>query len=137
MFWAEMFGVGIVDPVEDFDLLRQDPKNPLPAPWTRSLRIRTAGRACRGLGKNNYDLQRLLKMIAVVYQPSRFPGRKGSYAKYFARKFVRRLKAEEVYDSIVKATDVYTYVRDSRHRFPRPLRHRDAIARGLPRARAR
>jgi hypothetical protein len=34
LFWAEMMGVGIVDPVFDFDLLRQDPKNPPPAGWS-------------------------------------------------------------------------------------------------------
>ena len=33
-----------------------------------------------------------------------------SYAPYFARKFVRRLKAEEVYDSLVGATNVFTDV---------------------------
>ena len=33
-----------------------------------------------------------------------------SYAPYFARKFVRRLKAEEVYDSLVGATNLFTDV---------------------------
>ena len=42
---------------------------------------------------------------------SRFPGEwKESYTPYFARKFVRRLKAEEVYDSLVGATNIFTDV---------------------------
>jgi hypothetical protein len=42
---------------------------------------------------------------------SQFPGEwKAAYAPYFARKFVRRLKAEEVYDSLVSATNVFTEV---------------------------
>jgi hypothetical protein len=52
-----------------------------------------------------------LKLIAKssAYQlSSQFPGEwKESYAPYFARKFVRRLKAEEVYDSLVGATNVF------------------------------
>ena len=42
---------------------------------------------------------------------SSFPGEwKAAYARYFARKFVRRLKAEEIYDSMVHATGLYTEV---------------------------
>jgi hypothetical protein len=55
-------------------------------------------------------LQHLFKTIAKssTYQlSSSFPGEwKASYAPYFARKFVRRLTAEQVYDSLVKATKV-------------------------------
>jgi hypothetical protein len=55
-----------------------------------------------------------LRLIAKsnAYQlSSQFPGEwKSGYAPYFARKFVRRLKAEEVYDSLVAATNVYTDV---------------------------
>src|SRR5262249_41294979 len=35
---------------------------------------------------------------------------KENYAQYFARKFVRRLKAEEIYDSLVNATNLFTDV---------------------------
>ena len=34
LLWAEMFGVGIVDPPLDFDLARMDPAKPPPGPWT-------------------------------------------------------------------------------------------------------
>lgn len=131
LFWSEMFGVGIVDPVDDFDLLRQDPKNPPPAPWTlQPSHPELLDALAEDFRTHNYDLQRLLKLMAKsnAYQlSSRFPGEwKGTYAKYFARKFVRRLKAEEVYDSIVKATDVYNYVpirgTDFRARFATEMR---------------
>ena len=34
LIWAELMGVGIVDPPLDFDLARLDPAKPPPAPWT-------------------------------------------------------------------------------------------------------
>ena len=62
--------------------------------------------------EHNYSLRSVITLIAKssTYQlSSRFPGEwKASYAKYFARKFVRRLKAEEIHDSLVHATDLYT-----------------------------
>jgi hypothetical protein len=114
-FWAEMFGVGIVEPVDDFDLLRQDPKNPPPAPWTlQPTHPELLDALAEDFRKSGYDLQRLLKLMAKssAYQlSSRFPGEwKESYARYFARKFVRRMKAEEVYDSIVQATNLANMV---------------------------
>ena len=32
--WAYFFGMGIVDPPDQFDLARLDPSNPPPAPWS-------------------------------------------------------------------------------------------------------
>src|SRR5262249_58806792 len=32
--WAYFFGVGLVDPPDQFDPARLDPSNPPPAPWT-------------------------------------------------------------------------------------------------------
>src|SRR5207248_10163117 len=34
LIWSELMGVGIVDPPFEFDLDRQDPGHPPPAPWT-------------------------------------------------------------------------------------------------------
>lgn len=114
-FWAEFFGVGIVDPVTDFDLARQDPKNPPPAPWTlQPTHPELLNALAEDFVKNGYDLQRLQKMIvkSSAYQlSSKFPGDwKDAYAKYYARKFVRRMTSEEIYDSIVKATNLFTPV---------------------------
>ena len=115
LLWSEMFGVGIVEPVFAFDLARLDPKNPPPAPWalqpTHPELLEALGQYFRD---NNYSLRSVLKLIAKsnAYQlSSQFPGEwKADYAPYFARKFVRRLKAEEVYDSLVTATNVFTEI---------------------------
>src|SRR5262245_66260088 len=32
--WWRFFGLGIFDPIDSFELARQDPKAALPAPWT-------------------------------------------------------------------------------------------------------
>ena len=115
LLWSEMFGVGIVEPVFGFDMARLDPKNPPPAPWdlqpTHPELLEALAQYFR---ENNYSIRSLLKLIAKsnAYQlSSQFPSEwKASYAPYYARKFVRRLKAEEVYDSLVGATNVFTDV---------------------------
>ena len=115
MFWAEMFGVGIVDPPHEFDLLRQDPKNPPPAPWTlQPSHPELLDALADDFRAHNYDLRHLFRTIAKssAYQlSSRFPGEwKDSYAKFFARRFVRRLTAEQIHDSLVFATNLHTRI---------------------------
>ena len=119
-FWAEFMGAGIVDPVEDFDLDRQDPLKPPPAPWTvQPTHPELLEALAADFRTNGHDLQRLMKLItkSSAYQlssrwPSAAPGGewKEPYARYYARKLVRRLKAEEVYDSIVGATNQFIEV---------------------------
>ncbi len=109
-FWAELLGVGIVDPVDDFDLLRLNADN-LPDGWgVQPTHPELLEALTDDFISSGYDLQHLFKVIAksAAYQlSSSFPGEwKVDYAKYFARKFVRRLSAEQVYDSIVKATNL-------------------------------
>jgi hypothetical protein len=113
LIWWEMFGVGIVDPPLDFDLARLDPKNPPPAPWALQPTHPELLDALAGyFRENNYSLRALIRLVAQssTYQlSSRFNGEwKAQYGKYFARRFVRRLKAEEIHDSLVHATGIYT-----------------------------
>jgi hypothetical protein len=108
LFWAELMGVGIVDPPLDFDLARQDPRN-LPEGWTvQPSHPELLDALAEDFRANKYDIQRLVKLITKsnAYQlSSRFPGQwRESYARYYARKFVRRLPAEQVFDSLVAAT---------------------------------
>ena len=115
LLWAEMFGVGIVEPIFSFDLARLDPKNPPPAPWgLQPSHPELLEALAQYFRDNNYSIRSVVKLIAKsnAYQlSSQFPGEwKVDYAPYFARKFVRRLKAEEVYDSLVGATNVFTEV---------------------------
>lgn len=112
MFWAEMMGVGIVDPIFDFDLNRQDPNNPPPEGWDiQPSHPDLLNALAADFAENGYDIQRLLRMMATssAYQlSSKFPGEwDASYAKYYARKFVRRLTSEEIYDAIVSATNLF------------------------------
>jgi hypothetical protein len=115
LLWAEMFGVGIAEPVFALDPARLDPKNPPPEPWTlQPSHPELLDALAQYFRDNNYSIRSVLKLIAKsnTYRlSSQFPGEwKASYEPYFARKFVRRLKAEEIYDSLVSATNILTEV---------------------------
>ncbi len=108
MFWAKLMGVGLVDPYDEFDLARLDPKN-LPAGWdaqpSHPELLEKLGSYFR---ENNHSLQKLFKLIcnSSAYQLSaRFPGEwKDTYTRYYSRKLVRMLTAEELHDAIATAT---------------------------------
>jgi hypothetical protein len=113
LLWWEMFGVGIVDPPFSWDLARIDPKNPPPAPWTlQPSHPELLEALAQYFIDHDYSLRSVITLIAKsnAYQlSSQFPGEwKAAYAPYFARKFVRRLKAEEIHDSLVTATNLLT-----------------------------
>ena len=110
--WAELMGVGIVDPPHDFDLARQDPSNPPPAPWTiQPSHPELLDALAKDLEAHEFDLRRLMKLItkSSAYQLSAYFDAewKDEYARYFARRFVRRLSAEELFDAISIATSVF------------------------------
>lgn len=107
--WAELMGLGIVDPPDQFDPARLDPSNPPPAPWTLQPSNPELLEALANDFRNSgYDLRHTIRQIvsSSAYQlSSRFPGTwKATYTPYFARHIVRRLKAEELHDAIVRAT---------------------------------
>jgi uncharacterized protein DUF1549/uncharacterized protein DUF1553 len=112
LIWKQFFGLGIVDPVDSFDMARQDPKAALPAPWTFQptnddlLNVLAADFAA-----HRFSLKHLMRTIArsSAYQlSSQFDGEwKESYTPYFARHYVRQLTAEQLHDSICQATRVF------------------------------
>ncbi|MBM3776228.1 MAG: DUF1553 domain-containing protein, partial [Acidobacteria bacterium] len=111
--WSALMTVGIVDPPFGWDLARQDPKNPPPEPWTiQPSHPELLEALAADFRKHNYDLRRLMRVIATstAYQlSSRAEGPwKPEYDRFYARKLVRRLSAEEIYDAIAKATGVFT-----------------------------
>jgi hypothetical protein len=115
LLWSEMFGVGIVDPPLDFDLARIDPMNPPPAGWSlQPTHPELLEALASYFREKNYSLREILRLLArsSTYQlSSSFPGEwKAGYAKYFARKFVRRLRAEQIHDSIVHASGLYAEI---------------------------
>jgi hypothetical protein len=108
LFWAKLMGFGIVEPYDEFDLARLDPKN-VPAGWEVQA---SHPELLEALGKNfrdnGHSLKNLLAAICKsnAYQLSaRFDGEwKEGYTKYYARKYVRMLSAEELHDAIALAT---------------------------------
>ena len=110
--WSELMVVGIVDPPHDFDLLRQDPANPPPEPWTiQPTHPELLNALAENFREHNFDVRRLISLIvkSSAYQlSSRFDGEwKPAYADYYARRFVRRLSAEELFDAVSEATQVF------------------------------
>jgi hypothetical protein len=112
LIWAELIGVGIVDPPLDFDPARLDPAKPPPAPWTiQPSHPELLEALAKDFREHNYDLRRLIRLIVTssTYQlSSHFDGEwKAAYAPYFARHFVRRLPAETIADAISQATGIF------------------------------
>lgn len=109
--WRELFTVGIVEPADAFDLLRQDPANPPPAPWTiQPTHPALLDRLAADYAGSGYDLRGILRRItsSSAYQlSSSYSGQwKDDYAPYFARHFAQRLQAEMLYDAVTRATGV-------------------------------
>jgi hypothetical protein len=109
--WAHFFGLGIVDPPDQFDLARLDPNNPPPAPWTlQPSNPQLLNSLAHHFINSGYDLKALMREIAnsQTYQfSSRYNGNwNATLEPYFARHFVRRMWAEELHDSVVTATGI-------------------------------
>ena len=115
MIWKQFFGLGIVDPVDSFDLARQDPKAALPAPWTcQPTNNELLDALARDFAQHRFSLKHLMRTIArsSAYQLSaRFQQEDGewkeSYTPYFARHYVKLLTAEQIHDAISQATQVF------------------------------
>jgi hypothetical protein len=110
--WAELFGMGIVDPPDQFDPARLDPANPPPAPWTlqpSNPQLLTA--LAQSFIDSGYDVKALIRLMvnSQTYQLSSvYTGTwQASYEPFFARHFVRRLWGEEVHDSINTAINTF------------------------------
>src|SRR5262249_56969534 len=106
LVWGKLMVIAFVELYDGFDLLRLDPDNPPPAPWTiQPTNPWLLDAMAKDFQKNNYSLQRLLKTImkSSAYQLStQFPGEwKESYVSYYARRFVRVLTAPQVADAPV------------------------------------
>lgn len=111
--WAQYFGRGIVDPPDQFDPLRLDPSNPPPAPWTlQPSNANLLNALAQYFIDNNYDIRSVMRLIvnSDTYQlASHYDGEwDAAWEPYFARKFVRRLWAEELHDSVFVATGMTT-----------------------------
>jgi hypothetical protein len=131
--WAYFFGVGLVDPPDQFDPARLDPDNPPPAPWT--LQASNPG-LLNALASqfiaNKFDLRWLMRNIvnSQAYQLSaRYPGTyNAAWDSLYARHLVRRLWSEEIHDAIAQSSNIvpnYTLATGDKvtwaMQFPEPL----------------
>ncbi len=96
--WAELMGFGIVEPIDDFDLLKPDQaSNPA-----------LLDSLAADFQQHNHSFKHYVQTVmkSSAYQlSSRFAGEwKPEYATYYARKYVRMLSAPELHDAISLAT---------------------------------
>ncbi|HEY3132975.1 MAG TPA: DUF1549 domain-containing protein [Acidobacteriota bacterium] len=108
--WKELFGLGIVEPADSFDMMRISSKSTLPEGWTlQATHPDLLEALADDFINSGYDFRNLIETImkSATYQlSSRYDGEwSDKYIPYFARKFPRRLKAEELHDAIVKSTN--------------------------------
>lgn len=106
--WAEFFGRGIVDPVDQFDLARLDPSNPPPEPWAiQPSHPELLEWLADEFIDSGYDLKVLMRTIVAsdAYQlSSHYDGAWNPlYDQYFARHQARRLSAEALFDAVMDA----------------------------------
>ena len=112
LIWSRFMTTGIVDPVFDWDLDRQDPKNPPPEPWTiQPSHPELIEELASWFRDSGHDLRLLMRTIvrSKAYQlSSRVEGEYDpAHDRYYARKLVRRLAAEEIHDALCSATNVF------------------------------
>ncbi len=109
--WAELMGVGIVEPVDGFDLVRYYPDADLPDGWTvQPSHPYLLDDLARDFQRSGFSFRHLVRTIAEssVYQlSSQFDHEwKLEYGRYFARRNVRMLSPVQLHDAIVTATAV-------------------------------
>ena len=108
LFWKQLMAYGIVEPHDEFDLARQDPDS-IPEGWQlQPSHPELLDALAVDFRKSGFSLKHLFRTIcnSSAYQLSAsFPGDwHPGYTKYFSRKFVRMLTAEELHDAIAVAT---------------------------------
>jgi len=109
--WEQFMVEALVSPSNAFDLARLDPANPPEAPWTLQPSNPELLEALASWFRDNgYDLRQLMALIARsnAYQlSSAYPGVwRPEYVPYYARKYPRRLYAEEIHDAVTRATGI-------------------------------
>jgi hypothetical protein len=115
--WAQFFGMGIVDPPDQFDPARLDPDNPPEVPWPADTsqpwplqpsNPQLLNALAQDFINSHYDLKALMREIASsnAYQlSSRYEGTwSPEWESLFARKLVRRLWAEELHDAVTQSS---------------------------------
>ncbi|HKQ74577.1 MAG TPA: DUF1549 domain-containing protein [Blastocatellia bacterium] len=118
--WEKLMVEALVSPSNTFDPARLDPAAQLPPGWSlQPANAELLKALADDFVKSNYNIRALIATIAKssAYQlSSQYPGNWSlALVPYYARKFARRLDAEEIHDSIVKASGISVnyQIRDS------------------------
>lgn len=109
--WKEIFHLGIVEPVDSFDLLRLDPTTLAPGSTLQPTHPRLLSLLADSFKKGSFSLRAILRTMVVSstyqlstrYTPEPWQER---WTPYFARHLARRLPAEMMLDAIIRATGV-------------------------------
>jgi hypothetical protein len=109
--WEKIMVEALVSPSNTFDPDRLDPNATLPSGWSlQPANAQLLESLADNFIQNNYNLRTLIATIvkSSAYQLSaQYPGSWNlSMVPYYARKYVRRLDAEEIHDAIIKATGI-------------------------------
>lgn len=110
--WENLMVEALVSPSSTFDPARLDPNVQLPDGWTlQPANAQLLEALATDFRQKGYDLQQLIATIvkSSIYQlSSRYAGEwKLDYVPYYARKYARRLSAEEIHDAVIKATGIF------------------------------
>ncbi len=109
--WAELMGVGIVEPVDGFDLTRYYPSDDLPDGWSaQPSHPYLLDELARDFQDSGFSIKQLVRRIASssAYQlSSQFAHEwQPAYGRYFARRNVKLLGPVQLHDALVTATAV-------------------------------
>jgi len=109
--WEALMVEALVSPSNAFDLARLDPDAALPNGWSlQPSNAELLEALSQEFINNGFNIRQIIKLIAQsnAYQLSaKYPGTwRLEYMPYYARKYVRRLDAEELHDAVVKATNI-------------------------------
>ncbi len=108
--WEKLMVEALVSPSNAFDPARLDPAATLPAGWTlQPANAELLNALADEFIKQNYDIRKLIALITksnAYNLSSQYPATWNlAMVPYYARKYIRRLDAEEVHDAILKATN--------------------------------
>ncbi|MFN7947270.1 MAG: DUF1553 domain-containing protein [Blastocatellia bacterium] len=109
--WEKIMVEALVSPSNAFDPARLDPNAQLPAGWSlQPANAELLDALATEFIRQNYNLRSLIALMtkSSAYQLSaQYPGNWSlALVPYYARKYVRRLDAEEIHDAILKATGI-------------------------------